>query len=176
MNAALVKVDVVSVLLGWPVKKLYSLVDESSVRERGFAWVFNVARDPHSGRRDLRWWWPEIQARLSPDGKENRRYSFYQLPWVINRIVPDARLQYSAGEVDRLFQMRPCNRLNLHAELFGTAGAGDCAVSGEVSPEANFYPRAALAEFLERRWIQNLNKITDQPEILTTTENYAHAN
>jgi hypothetical protein len=175
MNAALIKVDVVSVLLGWPTKKLYSLVDESAVRERGFAWVFNLARDPQGGRKDLRWWWPEIQARLSPDSKENKRYSFYQLPWVINRIVPDARLQYTAGEVDRLLQIRPHSRLNLHAELLGATDAGSDPIPVSTFLEANCYPRAALARFLERRWIQNLKQSAEQPNILSTTENYAHA-
>jgi hypothetical protein len=175
MSPALVKVDVVSALLGWPVKKLYSLVDESSMGNQGFAWVFNLARDPQGGRKDLRWWWPEIQARISPDARENRRYAFYQLEWVINRIVPDNRRHYAAGEVDRLFQIRPPTRFNLHAELFGPAETGRCAVAGGPSQEMNQYSRAALAEFLERRWVQNLKKSSHQPENLTNTENYAHA-
>jgi hypothetical protein len=174
MSPALVKIDVVSALLGWPAKKLYALVDESSLKDRGFAWVFNLARDPQGGRQDLRWWWPEIQARLSPDGKENRRYAFYELEWVINRIVPANRPQYPAGEVDRLFQIRPPTRNNMQAELTGATFRRD-ALSNDPISGGCLYPRAALAEFLERRWIQNLKKSVNEPKILTPTENYAHA-
>jgi hypothetical protein len=175
MSPALVKVDVVSALLGWPVKKLYSLVDESSLNNRGFAWVFNLSRDPQNGRQDLRWWWPEIQARLSPDGKENGRFAFYELGWVIDRIVPGNRPQYPAGEVDRLFQISQRNRIRLHMEFFDPAATIVGAGTDGPAQGMNQYPRAALAGFLERRWIQNLKKSVNEPKILTTTETYAHA-
>ncbi|HTB85776.1 MAG TPA: hypothetical protein VK742_19185 [Candidatus Sulfotelmatobacter sp.] len=171
MPPSLVKVDVVSALLGWQVKKLYSLVNESSTKDRGFAWVFNLACDPQAGRQELRWWWPEIQARISPDGKEHGRYAFFQLEWVINRIVPANRPHFPAGEVDRLLQIRPQTRLSLHAEWFGPGETARCAVPGGPP----LYPRTPLAEFLERRWIQNLKKPAVQPKNLTTTEIYAHA-
>jgi len=175
MSPALVKIDVVSALLGLPVKKVHVLVDESYFGNRGFAWVFNLALDPQGERKDLRWWWPEIQARMNPDAKENRRYAFYQLEWVINRIVPGNRPHYPSGEVDRLFQISPQTRIRLHAEFFGPVETAHCDVPGNLPQGGSLYPRTALVEFLERRWIQNLKKSVNQPKILTTTENYAHA-
>jgi hypothetical protein len=161
MNAALVKVDVAAAHLGWPARKLLSLVDESSVLDRGFAWVFNLANDPAGERRDLRWWWPEIAARASLDSRDAGKYAFYELSWVINRILPERRQNFQAGEVDQLFQIRHTTRYELHAEIF--AGAKFTPPAGT----ANFYPRELLAAFLTRRWMTHLRKIHTKAEDAT---------
>jgi hypothetical protein len=139
MNAQLVKIDVAAAALGWGADKLFDLVDGGSLLERGFAWVFNLANDAEGGRRDLRFWFPEIQARAKGN---DRQYSFYEIEWVIVRILPEKRVNFHAGEVDQMFQIRPRTRIDLHDEICGRLDGG-----------RNFYSRKALAEFLRRRWL-----------------------
>ena len=141
MNVALVKIDVAAAHLGWSADKLFDLVDGGTLLEKGFAWVFNLANDLNGERRDLRFWWPEIQARLI-GGDSATRYSYYELEWVINKILPAKRQNFHAGEVDQMFQIRPRTRIDLHAELSGTLQSG-----------GNFYARPPLFEFLTRRWL-----------------------
>jgi hypothetical protein len=145
MNAALVKIDVAAAHLGWSAAKLFELVDGGTLLEKGFAWVFNLANDVNGERRDLRFWWPEVEARAkaragqpSNAGKLNH----YEIDWVIARILPEKRVNFHAGELDQLFQIRPRTRIDLHAELSGSLDGG-----------RNFYPRPALVAFLQRRWL-----------------------
>ena len=162
MQAALVKIDVAAARLGWSAAKLFDLADGGAVTasnlfEKGFVWVFDLANDLASQngrcgshRRDLRFWWPEIEARASDDTSKHGKFSSYEIEWVINKILPVKRQNFHAGEVDQMFQIRPRTRIDLHAELFPlSAAAGERA--GVRCP--NFYPRAALVNFLQRRWL-----------------------
>ena len=154
MNAALVKIDVAAAHLGWSAAKLFDLVDGGTLLEKGFAWVFNLANDAHGERRDLRFWWPEIEARAKVraglSGSSGKLAS-YEIEWVIARILPEKRVNFHAGELDQIFQIRPRTRIDLHAELCGTLNGG-----------RNFYPRPALAAFLQRRW---LGAVSARPKV-----------
>jgi hypothetical protein len=142
MIAALVKIDVAAARLGWSAAKLFDLVDGGTLIERGFVWVWNLANDPTGIKRDLRFWWPEIDMRASLDTSKHRRFTNYELEWVINKILPASRTNFHAGEVDELFQIRPRTRIDLHDEICGTKLSG-----------RNSYTRDILAAFLERRWL-----------------------
>jgi hypothetical protein len=148
MNAQLVKIDVAAATLGWSAGKLFDLVDGGTLLERGFAWVFNLANDREGERRDLRFWLPEISMRASLDTSKHRRFSNYELEWVINKILPATRKNFHAGEVDELFQIRPRTRIDLHDEICGSLRTAIGRESGR-----HFYSRDALAAFLTRRWI-----------------------
>ena len=146
MNAALVKIDVAAAHLGWSASKLFDLVDGGTLIDTGFVWVFNLANDLSGERRDLRWWWPEVEARAVG----NTKFYGYQIDWVIKRILPEKRVNFHADEVDQLFQIRPRTRIDLHAELSGTQSA---APGGR-----HFYARTDLADFLKRRWLGAIYK------------------
>lgn len=148
MNAALVKIDVAAATLGWSAAKLFDLVEgpgrSGDLIEKSFVWVFNLANNPAGERRDLRFWMPELTARsVSTSGRT--KFDGYQIDWVIARVLPEKRVNFHAGEVDQLFQIRPRTRIDLHEELTG-------ARSGERGAR-NFYSRVELAEFLKRRWL-----------------------
>lgn len=140
MKATLVKIDVAAAALGWSAAKLFDLVEGGSLLEPGFEWVFNLANDVHGERRDLRWWWQEIEERRAEreEGKSKR----YELREVIDQILPVKRTNFHAGEVDQMFQIRPRTRIDLHDELSVSQRDGH-----------NFYSRYSLAAFLRRRWV-----------------------
>ena len=150
MNAALVKIDVAAARLGWSADKLFDLVDGGTLLEKGFAWVWNLANALDGERRDLRFWWPEIEARAQ--ARNQTKFSYYELPWVIAKILPPRRVNFHAGEIDQMFQIRPRTRIDLHAELAGRLEGG-----------RNFYSRAALARFLERRWLGSVSSRISPP-------------
>lgn len=159
MNAALVKIDVAAAQLGWSVGKLFDLVDGGTLLEKGFGFVFDLSNDLSSKngprgshRRDLRWWFPEVLARASRDTSRHGKYTFWEIGWVLNQIVPEKRATFHAGEVDQLFQIRARTRIDFGAELNGMPGRGS----------ANFYPREVLVAFLTRRWLENLKKLSPQ--------------
>lgn len=142
MNAQLVKIDVAAASLGWSAAKLFDLVDGGTLLEKGFAWVFNLANDPTGDRRDLRFWFPEVQARANADTSGHGKFSNYEIDWVIAKVLPEKRQHFQAGEVDQLFQIRPRTRIDLHVELNGNLWNG-----------AHTYRRDNLAAFLRRRWL-----------------------
>ena len=152
MNAALVKIDVAAAALGWSAYKLFDLMDGGTLLEKGFAWVFNLANDPAGERRDPRFWWQEIEARDSVDHSKHDKFSYYEIDWVINKILPIKRQNFHAGEVDQLFQIRRRTRIDLHGELAGQLDGG-----------RNFYKRAALAAFLKARWLGAVSERTIKP-------------
>jgi len=141
MNAALVKIDVAAAALGWSAARLFDLVDAGTLIEPGFEWVFDFANGQGglrgSHRRDLRFWFPEIEAR-----SEQRPAPARTIDAVVTRILPRARQNFHAGEVDQLFQLRPRTRIDLHDELAGSLKSG-----------RHQYHRDDLAAFLMRRWI-----------------------
>jgi len=143
MNAQLVKIDVAAADLGIGVRRIEQLVDGGTLLEKGLAWVFNLANDLNGDRRDLRFWRPEIIARSKGN---DSRYSFYQIGWVIGRILPEKRAHFHAGEVDQIFQIRHNTRIDFGAELNGAMRQG-----------RNFYERTTLAAFLERRWLGSVS-------------------
>jgi hypothetical protein len=83
-----------------------------------------------------------LQAHANPDTAQQRKFSNYEMEWVINKILPPARKSFHAGELDQLFQLRPRTRIDLHAEICGTLLSG-----------RNSYARAVIADFLRRRWL-----------------------
>lgn len=167
MQAALVKVDVAAARLRWNVGRLFDLTDGGTLLENGFAWVFNLANDPCGQKRDLRWWMPEIEARAGSTG--STKFNYYQPGWVIGRILPEKRVNFHAGEVDQLFQIRPRTRIDLHAEIFGGV-----AVTKGRGP--NFYSREFLAAFLLRRWLGAVSARTNHfsPRAGATTPAYTN--
>lgn len=150
MKAQLVKIDVAAAESGWSVKELFTLAEGSTLTEKGLAWVFDMANDlaaanskGGSHRRDLRFWLPEIQARTSKDTSIQSKYNFWQLSWVLNKILPEKREHFHAGEVDALFQIRPRTRIDFNE------------LNGGIQGGRNFYSREALVKFLTTRWLGN---------------------
>ena len=141
-RTALVKVEVAAADLSRPVSHIYDLVDGGSATEAGLLWAFDLARHPGRQRRSLRCWRPELLARADGDG---RKYHRQPVTWIIAQILPETRQTFHAGEVDRLFQIRPRTRIDLHSELKGVLVAG-----------RNIYRRPRLAAFLARRWVGTL--------------------
>jgi|GEM_PF-1974773 len=150
MKPALVKIDVAAAHLGWSAGKLFDLVDGGTLLEKGFAWVFNFANALDGERRDLRFWWPEIEARAT-GGNAATKFSSYEIEWVIGRILPEKRVNFAAGEVDQMFQLRPRTRIDFGAELQGNIEHRTSNIEHPTS--ANFYARKFLAAFLQRRWL-----------------------
>ncbi|HEX3857590.1 MAG TPA: hypothetical protein VHY30_09875, partial [Verrucomicrobiae bacterium] len=156
MNAQLVKIDVAADLMNLPVPEIMLRVDggtldfsNSKLRAQiiRLSWVFNFARDPNSRDRELRLWRPELCAQASKDVSVHRKYNFYELDWVINKILPEKKRTIHAGELDQLFQLRPRTRIDLHDEICGTMMSG-----------RNSYSRDIIAAFLKRRWLASLRE------------------
>ena len=140
MKIALVKIDVAAADLGRSAARVYELADGGVKRDKGLLWVFNLANDLNARCRDLRFWRPELIARVQMDD----RYDRWEIGQVIANILPETREKFHAGEVDALLQIRPNSRIAYGAELKGEKSAG-----------RNSYSHAALAEFLQRRWLGN---------------------
>ena len=139
MNAQLVKIDVAADLLQKSIPEIVDMVDGGTLLLRGLAWVFNVARNPQSRDRELRFWRPELLTRVN-GGRS--RFNNWELDWVIDRILPVKKLTIHAGELDQMFQLRPRTRIDFGEELNGAMKGG-----------RNFYSREVLAQFLRRRWL-----------------------
>lgn len=142
MNVALVKIDAASAYLGRSVKQVFALVDGGSLAEAGLLWVFNLAHNAASRRRDLRFWRTELLARA---GGQADDYGRLKISQVIIQILPATREYFHAGEVDQMFQIRPSTRKAVDAELKGHLVGG-----------RNVYQRTKLETFLNRRWIGRL--------------------
>jgi hypothetical protein len=139
MLNALVKIDSAALDLRVPVSRVEDLVDGGAAGESGLLWVFNVATNPRGKIRALRFFRPELLARASDKAHEVNQLTLDQ---VIAQILPPARSRFPAGEVDQLFQVRRPTRIALADELPGKLDGG-----------RNVYQRAALADFLNRRWV-----------------------
>jgi len=139
MNPVLVTIDVAAADLGKSVRTICELVDGGTQHVRGLAWVFNVASNPKSRNREMRFWRAELLAHAQGNAAA---YGRFELAQVINLILPEKRANFHAGEVDQMFQFRPSTRIDLHTEI-------------ESRREGNryVYPRATLARFLQRRWL-----------------------
>ena len=138
MKPALVKIDVAAVDLGMSVRRIEQMVDGGSKHETGLVWIFNLANDLNARKRDVRFWRPELLARVQGDVA---KYGKWKIGQVIASILPEAREKFHAGEVDVVFQIRPNSRIAFGAELNGKKVAG-----------RNSYSRAVLVDFLQRRW------------------------
>jgi len=146
VNAAIVKIDYVAARLNWGTDKVFELVDGETLLDRGFLWVFNLAKEPKVMRRDLRFWAEEIEARkadLMDQGNRAPALALLSVSEVIGRILPESRTSFHPGEIDQLFQIRRRTRIDLHADLVGDRVGG-----------MNFYDRQCLASFLESRWVR----------------------
>jgi hypothetical protein len=141
MNAQLVKIDVAAADLNKSVKSLFDMADGGTLMERGLQWVFDFSNG-NTDRRDLRFWRPEVLVRASKDVALHNKYNGWQLDYVLARILPVRRINFHAGEVDRLFQLRPRTRIDFGAEL-----------NGEMKGGRNFYARPVLEQFLRARWL-----------------------
>ena len=139
MKPALVKIDVATVWLSRSARQVYDFVDGESVSEAGLLWVFNLARNLRDGKRDLRFWIPELKARAEGQA---RKYHQQDIQWIIAQILPVNRQTFNAGDVDQLFQIRHDTRLAYGAELPGKLIAG-----------RNAYQMPTIGKFLERRWL-----------------------
>src|SRR5579859_7436461 len=114
MKATLVKVDVASADLGKTAKEILEMTDGGNLLDPGLVWVFDLSQRTNTGRRDLRFWRVEIQARA--DGKLEALRGL-ELDVVVDRILPANRDRLQAGELDLLWQLRPCRRFNLNRHL-----------------------------------------------------------
>src|ERR1019366_4865842 len=141
MNAQLVKIDVAAADMDKSVKMLFELAEGGTLIEHGLQWVFDLSNGA-TERRDLRFGRPELLVRASDDAALHNKYRGWQLEWVLARILPVRRINFHAGEVDRLFQLRPRTRIDFGAEL-----------NGEMKGGRNFYARPVLVEFLNNRWL-----------------------
>lgn len=139
MKPAIVKIDVAAADLGISVRRIEQLVDGGTPREKGFTWVFNLAKNLNARNRDLRFWLVELLARVQGETDKHGRLEIKQ---VIASILPETREKFHGSEVDQLFQIRPTTRLAYGAELNGKKVVG-----------GNSYSRIMLAEFLKRRWL-----------------------
>jgi hypothetical protein len=152
MNAQLVKIDVAAADLDKSVKALFEMADGGTLIERALQWVFDFSNGDAcrigQHRRDLRFWRPEILARASKDVSLHNKYRGWQLDWVLARILPPKRLNFHAGEVDQLFQLRPRTRIDFGEEL-----------NGKIAGGRNFYTRDVLVKFLTGRWIGTQSRV-----------------
>jgi hypothetical protein len=139
MKPALVKIDVAAADLGISVRRIEQLVDGGTKHEKGFLWIFNLANDLNSRCRDLRFWRPELLARVQGEADKHGRWEIAQ---VIASVLPVKREKFHGGELDQLFQIRPTTRIAYGAEL-----------NGKKVGDGNSYSRTMLAAFLERRWL-----------------------
>lgn len=143
LRSPLAKVDGVCLLTGKPPQAIYAMADGGDLLEHQLQWVWNVSTDASGKIRDLRFWVGEV---LDPARQKN-----LTLDAVINSLVPRTRTEFPAGEVQQLLQVRHNTLLELRRELAGTLRA-----------HCNFYPRAGLVKFFERRWLgANLNASPD---------------
>jgi len=149
MKPALVKIDVAAADTGLSVRRIEQLVDGGTTREKGFMWVFNLANDLNSRCRDLRFWRPELLARVQGEADKYGRWGIEQ---VIVSILPETREKFHGVEVDQLFQIRPPTRIAYGAEL-----------NGKREGIGNLYSRTMLAEFLERRWLGAMTQKRGRP-------------
>ena len=147
-RSALVKVDVAAADLGRSIPDIFDLVDGGMAAEAGIMWAFDLARHPGRQRRNLRCWRPELLARA---GGDSGKYHRQPVSWVVAQILPETRQTFQAGEVDRLFQIRPRTRIDLHPELKGVMGGG-----------RHTYARPHLESFLLRRWVGTLATCSDR--------------
>lgn len=141
MNAALVKIDVAAVDLHKSIPEILRMVDGGDLVLPGLVFVFNVARDPASRDRELRFWREELLA-VDFAARQNpcARVPFDK---ALRRILPERITNFHAGQVDELFQLRPRTRIDLHGELRAAGANGG----------RHFYARTDLAAFLQRRWL-----------------------
>jgi len=141
MDAALVKIDVAAADLDLSVAQVFDLVDGGTLLEHGLTWVFDLSQRGADGRRrDLRFWRPELLAYCAQETVA--KYADWKLEQVLVRILPEKRTHFHAGEVDKLLQLRPRTRIDLHRELAGSLQSG-----------RHLYHRHDLAAFLRRRWL-----------------------
>lgn len=145
MQPVLVKIDVAVVELRRSVRAIYQLAEGGSKMDKALCWVFDFSQASHGKRRDLRFWYPELQARSSADAARRHCYDGFQLDWVIKRILPASRPSFSAGEVSEWFQIRH----NTRAELL----PADDIIGGRA-----FYGRQTLAGFLQQCWVGELGR------------------
>ncbi len=143
MNAALVKIDVAANLLQRSAQRIFEMADGVSLIDGGLTWVFNLANDPKSLRRDLRFWLPELEAVSDGAIGTSRPTGLPDsIGGVVDMILPARVQNFQAGQIDALFQIRPRTRIDLHGEFAGSLRSG-----------RNFYHRDDLAAFLKRRWL-----------------------
>jgi len=143
MNAALVKVDVAAWLTGQSVTTLFDRADGASLTEPALMWVFDFSNG-EALRRDLRFWVIELEC---PMERTQQAIHGFTLDQVIARILPEKRMNFAAGEVDALFQIRH----NTRRELFDSAG---------TTAGRNFYSRTELATFLHERWLGHCSGVS----------------
>lgn len=151
MKVALVKIDVAATLTGKAIATLFDMADGAALIDGSLSFVFDFSNGQKEARRDLRFWMPELEAlarglRLNDDIDE-----------VISHILPAARENFHAGEVDCLFQIRH----NTRRELLDSAG---------LNAGRNFYSRDTLAAFLKRRWINSAKTFSVQPTTRPLTD------
>lgn len=127
-RTVLMKVDSVMDTKGVSADVVYEMADGE-----GLQWVWNVATDPASKIRDLRFWSREI---ISPEITRS-----LDIDEVITLILGE-RKNFQAGEVCHLLRVRRPTLLKLRDQLCGHLGA----------PGTIFF-RAGICGFLKARWL-----------------------
>jgi hypothetical protein len=133
-RSPLAKVDSVCLLTGKPPRVIHAMADGGDLVDGKLIWVWNVASNPGGAIEDRRFWVKEIADAAAVKN--------LTLAEVIDQIVPRTRREFPAGEVQMLLQVRHNTLLDLRAEL-----------QGQLRARCNFYPRAALVNFLYARWL-----------------------
>jgi hypothetical protein len=128
-RTVLVKVDSVMDTRGVSADKIFEMADGD-----GLQWVWNVAVNPKSKIRDLRFWAREVIAPEMTRG--------LSLEQVIAFILGDRKI-FHAGDVCQLLRVRRPTLRSLRKMLGGKLQSRGGAL----------FPRAGLFEFLKLRWI-----------------------
>ncbi len=133
----LTDVNGVRLLKRYPIRQIYEMADGGDLIHGRYIWVWNVATNPQGNIRDLRFWTGEIFAP--------KRQQALALEQVIDFILPRQRREFPAGEVQSLLLIGHNTLLEMRSELNGALRDGRHA--------GNFYPRAGLVKFFQRRWL-----------------------
>lgn len=120
-----------------PISVIYAMADGGDLIHGNYQWVWDVKTDPAGKIRDLRFWIGEVCAP--------KQQQALTLDQVIDFILPKARKEFPAGEVQLILGISPITLSELRAEL-----------NGALRANSGFYPRAGLVQFFQNRWCGHL--------------------
>ena len=128
----LTSVDGVALLRRSNRRAIYKLVDGGTLFDRGLEWVFNIAVDATSPKRELRFWTREILAPETVAG--------LSLEQVLGNILPTTIKNFHSGHAVQILMCDYQHLRNLK--------------SARVLPSDESTPRPALVKFLTQRLVQ----------------------
>lgn len=132
IRAVLLSTKAAGALRGKNERQMRELAEGGSLIEAGLEWVFNVAVDAGSDKRDLRFYAGEI---ICPEFQRGKR-----LADVVNAILPPTRKDFPIGQLVLEWQVT-------HQHIYNLKTAREL-------PPGSFTPRNALVSFLMRRLVK----------------------